>query len=249
MKKTFLFLLLFLSLSAEAQIKKFEERYPDGKICATGFKDKKTGKFEGHWKVYSKQGDLIEECDYKDGLEDGKLIRYNFYNIVSSITEYRNGKKEGKYVKYYEPEDSHDKPPVYIIATYQNDEFHGMHYTFERDGKISKRTRYEEGWVVADTTITDDGIYYERIVTDPKYPQYSRMEKTFVPFNKAKAENSEETPKTQSRPQASHVVRRSASASARRKASKSQKPQKQHPVVQKSKPRLQTTENGVIVVK
>ena len=42
MKKTFLFLLLFLSLSAEAQIKKFEDRYPDGKICATGFKDKKT---------------------------------------------------------------------------------------------------------------------------------------------------------------------------------------------------------------
>ena len=85
MKQVFLFLLLFLSLSAEAQIKKFEDRYPDGKICATGFKDKKTGKFEGHWKVYSKQGDLIEECDYKDGLEDGKLIRYNFLPLRYSV--------------------------------------------------------------------------------------------------------------------------------------------------------------------
>lgn len=246
MKQVFLFLLLFLSLSAEAQIKKFEERYPNGQICATGFKDKKTGNFEGHWKVYTKEGDLIEECDYKNGLEEGKLIRYNFYNIVSSITEYRNGKREGKFIKYYAPENSHDKPPLYIIATYHDDEFHGMHYTYSKDGKISKRTRYENGWVVADTTVRDDGIYYERIVKDDKDPQYSRMERTFVPFNKPKAENGEETPKVQSHSQSSRVVKRFASAPARRKNSKSKK---QQPVVQKSKPRLQTTENGVIVVK
>lgn len=246
MKKILLFLSFFLSLSAAAQIKKFEERYPSGKLYVSGFKDKKTGKFEGHWKIYTQEGELIEECDYKDGLEDGKLIRYNPYNIVSSVTEYSKGKKEGKFVKYYEPEDAHDKPPLYITATYHDDEFEGMHYTYEKDGKISKRTRYHEGWVVADTTVCYDGILYEKLEHASDNPDYAYMKRTFVPFKQPVTDSPVQNSNVPKRSQQRKTVKHQQFARPKRKQVK---PQLKRPVPTKPKPRLQTDDKGVVTFK
>ena len=93
MKHFVLFIMLLLPLSGWAQLKKFEEYYENGSLCVSGFKDKKTGKREGHWIIYSQEGYRLEECDYKNGLEEGLLVKYNIYDKVSAIVEFHQRKK------------------------------------------------------------------------------------------------------------------------------------------------------------
>ena len=63
-------LMLLLPAIACGQ-KKYEERYPEGQLRLTGYINEKTGKREGHWTAYYRNGRKMQEGDYKDGEKDG----------------------------------------------------------------------------------------------------------------------------------------------------------------------------------
>lgn len=184
MKTRLIILLLLLPALAGAQ-KKYEERYENGQLAISGFKDKKTGKPEGHWTVYAQDGKKIEECDYKDGLEEGTLYQYNTHGQVSATTEYRRGKREGSHVKYHFFPEQKDKRVVEKRCTYHDGLEEGMLYLYDTNGRLTNKRRMEKGMTVADTTYTAEGIRYQalRRVPDGSRRGYrEEWDNKFVPY-------------------------------------------------------------------
>ena len=255
--KHFIFLImLLLPLSGWSQIKKFEDHYEDGTLLVSGFKDKKTGKREGHWIVYAQDGGRIEECDYKNGLEEGLLIEYNAYNKVSAITEYHQGKKEGKYISYHTPLYNTEKEWIESTATYRNDKLEGMQYKYDEDGNIIQRSRMSKGQMLTDTIIRKNDIAYAHIEYSEARPEglyvidkvISLKKNDPYDENNASTGNRHSTTATERKRYSS--IRNNRSAVSRRQTV-SARPQaakpKQKTEVPKHKPRMHVDANGTIV--
>ena len=245
MKHFVLFIMLLLPLSGWAQIKKFEEYYENGSLCVSGFKDKKTGKREGHWIIYSQDGYRLEECDYKNGLEEGLLVKYNIYDKVSAIVEFHQGKKEGKFILYHIPDDENDKEWIETTATYRNDKLEGMQYTYDENGNM-----------MTDTIISKDDIAYAHLEYSEARPEGLYVFDKVIPFKKkdtynentASSGNSRNTTITERKRHSS--IRNNRSAGQRRKTVAT-KPQATRlspkPGAPKHKPRMHINAEGTIV--
>ena len=255
--KHFIFLImLLLPLSGWSQIKKFEDHYEDGTLLVSGFKDKKTGKREGHWIVYAQDGGRIEECDYKNGLEEGLLIEYNAYNRVSAITEYHHGKKEGKSILYHVPMYDTEKEWIESTETYRNDKLEGMKYTYDEKGNIIQRSRMSKGQMITDTIIRKNEIAYAHIEYSEARPGGLYVIDKVIslkkddPYDKntASAGNKHSTTATERKRNSSTRNNRSA-GSGRKTASVKPKVSKPgpRPEAPKHKPRMHVDANGTIV--
>jgi len=251
-------LMLSLTDSVSAQ-KKYEEYYPNGIVALSGFKNANTGEPEGHWKRYAENGTIVEECDYKDGLPDGCWREYNKFGCLSAITEYQHGVREGKAIIYQDMTSATDKKDVpYVVGTYHKDRLHGMIYTYDKNGNITRRGRYNDGVLVADTTISSKGITYEKRVSEVDHTSPAgfreRMISEFRPFNASEGGESVQKmsarqPKTSSKRSAS-TVRQQHSVQRKRqsKTTKSQSTTSAPKVKQAQQHRrLHVNDKGVIV--
>jgi len=63
--------------------------YPDGSLRGEmNFKD---GKLHGPWRVKTKEGTLLSEESYKNGVKDGLQVKYGSNNVVIGLLVYNNG--------------------------------------------------------------------------------------------------------------------------------------------------------------
>lgn len=73
----------------------------------------------------------MKPCNYscvQDTITKVKIIFWDGTNQVYTFTEYRNGKKNGRYIMY------HDNGIKFIETTYLNDDYHGLFQSFYKNG-------------------------------------------------------------------------------------------------------------------
>lgn len=132
------------------------------------------GEREGTWLHFNSDGSLHMRLMYKNGelvkehRENGTFNEYYGDEQPKSEVTYRNGKKEGPFVEYYNngtwelkqvPPDpatgaKADVERVLIgqtrkrEGTYKNNELHGEVKEYDEKGKLVKKTKYEDGVLV-----------------------------------------------------------------------------------------------------
>ena len=110
-------------------------RYPNGFKSSEGFLV--DGKPDGWWKSYNDKGLLISEGNRKNFLLDSLWVFYNEKGIKTLEINYKEGKKHGRRIQYFENE--------YVVENWRMDTLYGMVNTYFPDGKIKKSTLYVEG--------------------------------------------------------------------------------------------------------
>lgn len=246
MKTHLIILLLLLPAIAGAQ-EKYERRYENGRLEMTGFENKKTGRPEGHWTVYARDGKKIKECNYNDGLLEGTLYLYNIHGKVSTITEYHQGRRNGSHVEYHFFYNDSTRQVVRKRCTYHDDLEEGMCYEYDEHGQLTRKSRMKQGFPITDTVYTAEGIKYMAY----RHPEEEHRQSwgdhddwdiKFVPYHPQQQAASSAQPARQGTGTAPHrrtvkQARPGKPATPRRKAVK--KPAE-------PKKRLKINENGVI---
>jgi antitoxin component YwqK of YwqJK toxin-antitoxin module len=134
-----------------------EENYKNGK---------KNGRYKkyanGHQRGYrgyssTADGELMDEGYYKDDLKHGEWKRYRYTNgrsVLWEVTNYKNGMKDGPYVRISNLQGSLTRAE----GSYKNDEQHGIWKTYETGGfddQLRIEKEYNEGkplWMILDGT-------------------------------------------------------------------------------------------------
>lgn len=140
-----------------------KEFYPNGSVKREAYF--KNGLPCGTVKTYDKEGRLISQEEYKNGLKDGKTKRFNFiHNIPTEeqlsykdgflhgsrklfgpdgkllmSEEYRNGKRDGD-VKHFNSEGSME-----VKAEYKNGKKHGKRIFYYANGNIMHEETFSGG--------------------------------------------------------------------------------------------------------
>lgn len=205
MKRRLIILLLLLPAIVSAQ-KKYEERYENGQLAVTGFKNRDTGEYEGHWIVYGQDGKKIKECDFKHGLEEGTLYEYNIYGQLTATTEYCHGKREGLHVEHHFFINDSTKRVVKLRCHYHNGLEDGMLYEYDEHGKLTRKSMMRQGFPITDTLYQHDGIKYmayrhpeEKHRTN--WGSYDDWDVKFIPYH-------QQLQVASAAPVASHAVRK-----------------------------------------
>lgn len=171
----------------------WKQYYPNGKMKQqTTYVN---GKLDGEFKMYADDGNLIMEGKYVDDLKTGNWFFYDSHgmmekiltfsegiqtreqimngekvtyyknNIPKSKVTYRQGKKNGEFVEYYEmgewvtekvpgdpnlgQEDDYEEvlvgQQIWRKGKYQNDKLEGEVIYYTRDGKVEKKEFYKNG--------------------------------------------------------------------------------------------------------
>lgn len=98
------------------------------------------GVYHGEAKEVDDKGNLVAECNYKNGKLDGLFIRY--YpdgETIESSSEYRNGKLEGHSHSY------HPNGKLAFEGSYKNGLAQGLHIHYNEDGSFSSKCNYING--------------------------------------------------------------------------------------------------------
>jgi uncharacterized protein len=113
-----------------------------------GGKDKKkqNTKREGHWKEYSKQGVLIREGNYRNGLKTGKWKLYYDTGEIAIEETYSNGVKEGPFMSYYK------EGQVISEGQYSNNLREGRFNIFDHTGLVTKSMFFRSDQLVNEET-------------------------------------------------------------------------------------------------
>ena len=83
---------------------------------------------------------IVEEGIYKEDLREGKHIFYGGgENLARQEIEFRNDKKEGKYVEYGA------EGVVRRVGNYKNDLEEGLFESFDKEGNLTAKSNYEKG--------------------------------------------------------------------------------------------------------
>lgn len=138
MKRIFLFsITLLLLYSCQSNIK-VEEAYPNGKIFKEYFKDKKTDKISGLYKVYYENGTILEESHYVDGLPNGKRMLFDEDGKQQVIEHYVNGQFEGNYQSFY-PNGQVEQDGQYVDGAME-----GKWKKFYENGQLEEEVQFTE---------------------------------------------------------------------------------------------------------
>lgn len=109
--------------------------YPNGQKSSEGpWKD---GQPEGWWKSYNQDGKLVSEGYRKNHQVDGSWFFYNAQGDTTLIINYKNGKKNGKRVRFLQDE--------YIVENWLADSLLSPVVGYYSNGKLKRQTPYEEG--------------------------------------------------------------------------------------------------------
>jgi antitoxin component YwqK of YwqJK toxin-antitoxin module len=115
---------------------KWKTYYKDGTIRSDGFY--KDGKKNGVFKEYDKNGSLIEINKFEDDIADVDAEESVILDIRT--TYYEDGK-------------------VKTIGTYKEGKKEGTHRVYDKEGKIINSFIYNEGEVIAEGIIDEQGLY------------------------------------------------------------------------------------------
>ncbi len=148
----------------------------NGKPMAQGkFIDRKK---DSIWRYYSDtDGKLVLEESFKKGIKDGPtIIYYGTTGKPSELTEYKNGRKNGRWITYF---------PDGKISTrgfYVNDTLQGPYRVYDINGKLLIKGQYknalQEGlWTIYDTT----GRLQKKEYFRSGFPVKKKKTKTDVP--------------------------------------------------------------------
>ena len=122
----------------------FEYYNPEGKIIAKGqYLNKKK---DGQWQYFSdKDGSLILTEDYQNGTLNGKAVVYiPGTDVVSEVTNYVNGVKNGEYTNYY------DNGTLKMKTNYKNDALDGDYVYYYYNGVVKEEGRFTEGMKIGE---------------------------------------------------------------------------------------------------
>ena len=89
-------------------------------------------------------------CHYVNGLLHGEHVNnFKYSNAPWTITLYDNGKKNGKFIKYFDRTDYKisSKTGIMCETFYKNDKLHGIHKEWNKDGSLYKEIMYQDGLV------------------------------------------------------------------------------------------------------
>ena len=166
MKTLLLFLMLLLPAIGHGQ-EKYEERDSEGRLRLAGYIDRQTGKREGHWVAYYRNGRKSEEGDYKDDQKEGVHSEYDEYGHIYATYTYSKGILEGPFAQYHLPDTPAGKSVIYVRGTYKNGQTHGHEYVYDEAGRITNRRWVEERLIMTDTAMEEAGIYYKSLQRRP----------------------------------------------------------------------------------
>ena len=93
-------------------------------------------KFVGLVKYYFENGKTYQKVNYTNGILDGQ--RYISGGVKSEVV-YEDGKKEGKYLEYYETGELSTR------GDYESGMKDGIWKTYYNNGKIKERGKYDKG--------------------------------------------------------------------------------------------------------
>ncbi|HQQ93969.1 MAG TPA: hypothetical protein PLQ93_05405 [Bacteroidia bacterium] len=99
----------------------------------------KAGKKQGSSYIYLPEGQVSEERNFRNGLEDGPYFEYYDKNVYKARGQYVNGEKEGRFIYYY--------PNGVEVANgfFKKGLKNGPWIYRSEDGKIKERELYRNG--------------------------------------------------------------------------------------------------------
>ncbi|WP_251358106.1 toxin-antitoxin system YwqK family antitoxin [Kangiella sp. TOML190] len=118
----------------------YKQYYADGKL-AKHKQYNKWNQLEGDFKVYSKDdGRIVRKTRYRQGKKNGFEVLYFEQGLegVKSRSEFLNDQKHGQETYYYQ------EGGVELRQLYQNGELDGRHIKFAADGKKSFEANYKD---------------------------------------------------------------------------------------------------------
>jgi len=140
-----------------------EERYENGNLkCQYGTK---LGKRDGKFTQYNEDGTIFLECYYIDGKKNGEEKCYSSVEVTSmgnyiddkiegdyitvnhkqnsrKITKYKNGKRNGEEIVYYDGE------KIYYKAYYIDGKLNGDYIKYDNNGIIVQKLKYKDEMIV-----------------------------------------------------------------------------------------------------
>lgn len=123
-------------------------------LLATETRDSK-GVLTGNHKLYFANGNLREECTFKDGKRNGVFKSYDPNGSLTQYAEYKNGMLNGLCITYL-PDEAHT---ISQEAFYRNDTLTGALYNYYTDGSLFEKSLYDEN---------GDFLYYGYYLPDGK---------------------------------------------------------------------------------
>ena len=95
------------------------------------------GKPEGWWKSYNEKGTLVSEGNRKNSLLDSVWFFYNDSGDTTLIIHYKQGKKDGERVQFFQDER--------IVETWVDDSIISPVLAYTYTGKLKRQTPYVDG--------------------------------------------------------------------------------------------------------
>ena len=87
----------------------------------------------GELKKWYHNGQLMEECTYKDGKPDGKYKKYYINGQLMEECTYKDGKSDGEYKSWYE------NGKLSQEATYEDGKIHGKYKMYYENGQLDRK--------------------------------------------------------------------------------------------------------------
>ncbi|WP_136064945.1 toxin-antitoxin system YwqK family antitoxin [Modicisalibacter radicis] len=101
----------------------------------------------GKMREYTEDGEVYRVTDYVDGKIDGKRVSFR-NGIIDGVEHYRDGRMEGAAEYYYlgdKGDADHDKPPLRLRIHYENGCRDGWARNWTRQGQMKSETHYADG--------------------------------------------------------------------------------------------------------
>jgi len=129
----------------------YSEFYEKGGLKIKGKYDN-AGKKTGLWVVGERDGSIEDECEYANGMRNGKRKAFFVDGTVSSIRTYKNDKLHGSTI--YNRYSTHK---VERERMYADDALNGPFKDYYEDGKIEAEGEYLKGNIVSRKTYHTNG--------------------------------------------------------------------------------------------
>jgi antitoxin component YwqK of YwqJK toxin-antitoxin module len=115
-----------------------------------GLYNYKNGKREGHCIDYSKTGRTISEGHYKEGKKHGRFVKYFSKNpdIIEHESHYADNKLDGKLSDYLLIKDKTTGQMKVVpdsVCEYKNGKLHGTKHEYDKDHCLSRTVQYKNG--------------------------------------------------------------------------------------------------------
>lgn len=145
----------------------FTAYYKSGKIRCNfycneiNYEDIENSKFESKMTIYSKEGKIINEGNYENGLKSGKWNYFTDLGVKDIEEEYEKGILNGSFISYYENNKIHEK------GNMLNGKKNGDWVTKYYDGAIKSIYNYKDSLVTPFCHICNEYKKCKAVINNP----------------------------------------------------------------------------------